>query len=315
VTTEASQALTQALLAAARDSSHRPKALSALRGAEVWAATWPGDPGTLRTLTNSNGVTALAIFSTERQLEDAAVRYGWLGPDGHVPSRRLHISEAMRFAKYGRAQLVVVDIAADHSLELDEGEMELVSSLPSTRPPSYEGIGQVISKSRPPPDGAEVRRLSSRPPAFVYGSGKSSRPPQSGLKPSSVMPGSTAQAVSATFAAPSTATMRALDEVPSDALLAALAEVLRGYPEVEWACLVSADRGQTEGAASVALRIEPAFRKHLAELSVRLHDASSEHGRGLEVLMLDTPEQMKLARSIGLPFYPWRKEATRKVRK
>jgi hypothetical protein len=226
----------------------------------------------------------------------------------------MHISEVMRFAKYGRAQMVVLDIAADHALELDEGEMELLSSLPSTRPPSFERIG-VVSKSRPPPDGAEVRRLSSRPPAFVYGPSKSSRPPQSALKPTSVVPKAHAHAVSATFAPPATVTMRVLEEIPGDALFEALTEVLRSYPEVEWACLVSADRGQIDPIPSVALRIEPAFRKHLAEISARLHDVSVEHGKAFEVLMLDTPDQMKLARNIGLPFYPWRKEMTRKLRK
>src|SRR4051812_7378493 len=102
------------MMAAARDPAQRSKAVTSLRGCEVWAATWPTDPATLRTLTNSDGVTALAVFSSERQLEDAAARYAWLGVDGRVPSRRLHISEAMRSAKLLHAHVVVVDIAADH---------------------------------------------------------------------------------------------------------------------------------------------------------------------------------------------------------
>src|SRR5688572_23743207 len=177
----------------------RATAVTALRGAEMWAATWPTDPATLRTLTNSNGITALAVFTDERQLEDAALRYAWLGVDGRVPSKKLHISEAIRFARQNRAQLVVVDIAADHALELDEGEMELVSAPPSGRPPSYTGMTTVRTQSNrpPPPAPDEVERVSTRP-----------SPSQSGVSsahtPSSVRPDPEKSAVSATFGASTT---------------------------------------------------------------------------------------------------------------
>src|SRR5690606_12910448 len=110
-----------------------------------YAATWPTDGTQLRTLQNSSGLSALALFTDERQLEDAAVRFGWLGVDQSVPTRRLHISEAIRFARQQRVGLIIVDITSDHALELDDGELELVSAPPSSRAPSYHGLGRVIS--------------------------------------------------------------------------------------------------------------------------------------------------------------------------
>src|SRR5688572_28801697 len=191
----------------------RATAVTALRGAEMWAATWPTDPATLRTLTNSNGVTALAVFTDERQLEDAALRYAWLGVDGRVPSKKLHISEAIRFARQSRAQLVVVDIAADHVLELDDGEMELLSSPPSARPPSFTGLQAPHSQSsRPPPmSGNEVQRVSSLP-VEVLPAARVAQQSQSGLRPASVRP--EPEKVSATFGGPTTSTMKALPGGP-----------------------------------------------------------------------------------------------------
>ena len=83
--------------------------------------------------------------------------------------------------------------------------------------------------------------------------------------------------------------------------------MLREYPEVEWACVVQAERGQGRPNPSVALRIEPAFRKHLAEIGAKIWDIGGEHGRPFEVVVLDSQEQMRQARTVGLPFYPWRK--------
>jgi glutathione S-transferase len=83
--------------------------------------------------------------------------------------------------------------------------------------------------------------------------------------------------------------------------------VLREYPEVEWACLVTGSRADHKQSESVALRIEPAFRKNLDEIAQKLREIGASRHATYDVLMLDTPEQMKQARQIGFPFYPWRK--------
>jgi hypothetical protein len=293
--------------------THRPKALSALRGAELWVATFPLDPASLRSLTYSSGLKVLPVFSSERQLEDAAARYGWLGPDGAVPAQRITMSDAIRHAKSLRARMVVVDVAADHAIDLDEGELELLSTA-SGRVPSYEGLS-VVSRSRPPETGRMLKRVSTRPPPRE-GTTLQPIPDEisavSALRPSSITPDPDAQTISATFGAPNTATMSALATAASDDLLDTFTALLREYPEVEWACVVEADRGNGRPSPSVALRIEPAFRRHLAEISEKLQSAAAEHGESYEVLVIDTPDQVRQARTMGVPFFPWRKESTRK---
>ena len=153
-------ALQQALVAAARDLDERARAVNVLRGADMYAATWPHDPAQLRTLLNSSGLRALSLFTDEAHLDEAALRFGWLGVDGRVPMRRLHISEAARFARQHAVPLVIVDITAEHALELDEGDLELLAGPPSHRPSSVPVV------SRHAQDGTEVKRVSTRPPAF-----------------------------------------------------------------------------------------------------------------------------------------------------
>ncbi len=311
---ETAFSLVDALVAASRDPVHRLKALTALRGSEVWLATWPQDPESSRTLTNSEGVTALPVFSSERLLEEAAARYGWQGPSGLIARRRVSMPDAIRTAKVQLAQLVVVDITAEHVLELDGGELELLSAVPGQRSPSFEGLS-VVSRSRPPEQGLSVKRMSLR--ASAPGLGEpifelSSEPARSALKPSSETPTPDLGMVSATFGASPTATMSALPELPSDELFDGFTNVLREYPEVEWACVVQADRGHGLPGPSVALRVEPAFRRHLREIGEKLTALGTEFGETWEVLVLDTPEQMKQARGMGQPFYPWRKDVPKK---
>lgn len=275
--------------------------MSALRGSQLYAATWPTDPTELRTLQNSSGVRALALFTDETQLEQAALRYGWLGVDGSVPTRRLHIGDAIRFARAKSVALVVIDIAADHAFELDDGELELVSAPPSTRPSSQAGLAPVLSSMRPANDGTEVKRASARPPPFDVGT--SNHASSSGLQPTAVNVDATNHAVSATFSAAGTATMTALPAYPPDALVNELTQVLRSHIEVEWACFVG--EAERTDALSIALRIQPAFVQQLGTISAQLRQAAQP--QRCEVLVLETPEQMKRAHAVGLPFYPWRK--------
>lgn len=294
--------LKTALVAAAREPNARGRAISALRGSDVWAAISSNSPTLLRTLTNSQQLTALPLFSDERELHEAALRYGWLTGDGQAARRLMPLWEAMRAAKQQGAQLMVIDISSKHALELDEGDMELLSAAPSSRPAAHN---QPKLRSTQPlaDESVEVKRASARPmERSTGGSGH-----YSSLRPSSVTPSPGTHAVSATFGATPTATMVALQEEPRDDLLDELSEVLRAYPEVEWACLVSSARADSHEHASVALRIEPAFRKNLAEIGQRLREVSNHHGQRYDVLVLDTAEQMKQARNIGMPFYPWRK--------
>lgn len=300
-------ALQQALVAASRSADERGRAVNVLRGSDIFAATWPTDVTQLRTLLNSSGVRALSLFTDEAQLEEACLRYGWLDVDGRVPMRRLHLSEAVRFARNHQVSLLIVDIAAEHALELDEGDMELLSAPPSARPPSFGAMAPVVSSSRHAQDGSEVKRVTSRPPPFTD-SGAETAPHASlsGLAPAAVSVDAAQNAVRAAFTPATVTTMIALENAPADELTDALSGVLREYCEVQWACFVG-DSDRAGNHFSVALRIDSGFNKHLGEISLKLREASAQFGDPCDVLVLETPEQMKRARALGLPFYPWRK--------
>jgi hypothetical protein len=293
-------ALQQALVAAARNSDERARAVNVLRGADMYAATWPADSTQLRTLLNSSGVRALSLFTDEPQLDEAALRFGWLDADGRVPSRRIHVSEAVLFARQHDVAVLIIDLTADHALELDNGDMELMSAPPSGRPPSFPPL---VSSSRQVHDGSEVKRISTRPPGAAETTSHASL---SGLIPTAVDVDLEHHAVRASFAPAGVTTMIALESAPDDALTDALCAVLREYIEVEWACFVG-DSDREGSHFSVALRIEPGFPKHLPEISVKLREASATSGNPCDVLVLETVDQMKRARQLGLPFYPWRK--------
>ena len=166
--------------------------MHALHGVDLWAVTWPLDPTTLRTLTNSSGETALPIFTARALLEEAAMRFGWQLPDGTLPARLTRIEELLRESEAAGVPLLIVDIASDHALELDEHDRKVLEQGPprtSSRPPAGVpeapefGLANTLrpeeqgsESSRPPVmarpgpgNEAERDRPSSRPPVAVGG--------------------------------------------------------------------------------------------------------------------------------------------------
>jgi hypothetical protein len=89
----------------------------------------------------------------------------------------------------------------------------------------------------------------------------------------------------------------------ADAVLAQLSEVLRKYPEVEWACEVS------DGSATpvIGLRISPAFMTRAEEIRAGLAKIASSSGVGLTVAVLTDRDRMREARAEGHAFFPWRR--------
>jgi hypothetical protein len=333
-------ALQQALVAASRDTRQRAEALKALTEAELWAITWPAEAERPRTLTSSTGVVALPMFTSEAQLLAAAERLGWLSPEGQVAHRRLPLTEAMRSIHSTHAALVVVDLGSDHALELDAGEMAMVAANTTTierpakrgsspqrgsAPASERGSAPTPEGHRPSargdfqeeaPTGQLARTPSSRTPSVgTYGPfpGETTNARVNPLKTRSSPPDrlaserppsvATRSSIPAFAPAPTTSSMRVLDAPPEDALLDDLVQVLKDYPEVEWASMVGG-----EPSPSVALRLAADFRVNLPEISRRLRHCAIVHARPFEVVVLDTPEQTKEARQVGVPFYPWRKK-------
>jgi hypothetical protein len=92
-----------------------------------------------------------------------------------------------------------------------------------------------------------------------------------------------------------------------DALLDAIAEGLRKYPEVEWACEVS----DGTDVAVIGVRVAPGFTTNVPQIKQLIARAGEGHGARLSVLLLADPQQMKEARSQGSVFFPWRKGGKR----
>jgi hypothetical protein len=102
-----------------------------------------------------------------------------------------------------------------------------------------------------------------------------------------------------------TAGLRPLDPPIDAAVLDAISDALRKYPEVEWACEVS-DGTETP---VIGLRIDPSFQARAAEVSAAVMIAAQSHNAELSVQMLNHPQLMKEARMYGSAFFPWRKRA------
>jgi hypothetical protein len=97
--------------------------------------------------------------------------------------------------------------------------------------------------------------------------------------------------------------LRPLELGLSEAALGAIAEALRDYPEVEWACEVS---DGTE-VPVVALRVSLQFMTRAAEIEQAALTAGTARGAELRVLLLLDAAVTKEARTHGSTFYPWKK--------
>lgn len=102
-------------------------------------------------------------------------------------------------------------------------------------------------------------------------------------------------------------TIAPLSSTPSDILLRALAETLRGFPEVEFALVASVARGAASAVPTVMVRVDTSFRTRVAQIVSALRQAGTTEGATLDVLLLDDKELMRVARAVGLPFYPWKR--------
>jgi hypothetical protein len=131
--------------------------------------------------------------------------------------------------------------------------------------------------------------------------GKRGRPAEPEPAQQAAAPGSATSAAEASG-------LRALDPPIQSAVLDAISDALRQYPEVEWACEVS-DGSETP---VIGLRVDPAFQSRAAEIRAAVIAAAQGRKTRLSVLMLDNPQVMKDARVSGSAFFPWRKRAVKR---
>lgn len=290
----------------------RVDALVALSQRTVWVATWTSLGDDYRTLVNSNQLSALPIFTGYDALEEAARRFGWQAGDGSIPFRELGAREVLRHAIAHNLEYVVIDIADDHSLEIERKEIEPLLSTHARNDSvgPYAAVGRISSdmmravSSRPPsgrpnppsvPPPAVPAAAASKPPNFSTQNSKPSVPPP---RPMSDAPTPTGPVQ-----------VSALQSEPSDALLNALSELLRGYPEVEWAALCLVAHGPAGPVPSVGVRIDAGFRQRVDEIASGIRKAGDQTGAPIGTLVLDDAAIIRTVRADGYLFYPWKKRA------
>ncbi len=341
-------------------------ALVALSQRTVFAPTWRmGDDG-YRTVVSSSGVAALPVWLDFESLADASIAFGWALPDGRVAYKEIGARAALGHALANNL-LVVVEMGADHAMEVEQEEMRLLLA-PQARSESsgaFAGAGRLQSSLmravRPPTPVTGMARVT--PPGGLPSPVAQGIPAPSGYVPAASPPraperrdpsepfsprGTVPQRVSAPLsqaqpsatpfagtsvggggrdgatpiggtpvgAAPVQATFGAgaggvvitpLQSEASDALLRRLADSLRSFPEVEWALLASVARGPAPPVPTVAVRVDAAFRMRVNDIVAAVRAAAAAAGAGLDVLLLDDAQLMRLARAAGQPFYPWRR--------
>ena len=285
-------------------------ALVALAQRTVHVPTWGQDPEpNFRTLTNANGQTALPIFSSAAELEKAATQFGWTNPDGSISSREIGARGALNYAVGHNLHFVVVDITAGHSLDIDREEIEPLLSPAARRESSgpYAGVGRISStmmqavkasgSAQQVPAVDAARRVDSTQMARAAAA--------AGASVEAKVP--TGVEAVTTFGSGSSVHVHKLAEIPSDELLKGLADVLRGYPEVEWAALCAIARGPGAPMPTAALKVDTAFRQRVNEIIQRLRETGEDQGASLDVLLLDDAAVMRTVRSQAMLFYPWKR--------
>ncbi|MGB8330622.1 MAG: hypothetical protein WCE62_10890 [Polyangiales bacterium] len=134
----------------------KAEALDALALRPVWLATWEPRAEGYRTLINANAEEALAVFSSEAELERAATRFGWLEADGTIAMHRAIGGDILRHAWTREYAYLVIDIGSEHSLEYVRDELKpILREMDSTGP---------FRTSRPPPQPDNTTASSSFPP-------------------------------------------------------------------------------------------------------------------------------------------------------
>ncbi|MBT8451837.1 MAG: hypothetical protein KJO40_07730 [Deltaproteobacteria bacterium] len=132
----------------AKGPGPKAEALEALSLRPVWLATWEPRAEGFRTLINGEGEEALAVFSSQAELNSAAKQFDWPEKDGTVATHRAIGGDILRHAWTREYAFVVIDIGTAHSLEYGRDELKsILRELDST--------GPFRTSRPPPPPGAE----------------------------------------------------------------------------------------------------------------------------------------------------------------
>jgi hypothetical protein len=137
-------------------------------------ATWEPRAEGFRTLINADGEEALAVFSSQAELKNAAKQFDWLENDGTVATHRAIGGDILRHAWTREYAFVVIDIGTAHSLEYarDElksilREMDSTGSFRTSRPPPPPGSEKPATRSSFPPPVERISTLYSMGPGQI----------------------------------------------------------------------------------------------------------------------------------------------------
>lgn len=275
-------------------------ALVALGQRTVFVATWVPGGDDWRTLRNSDNEGALPIFTSREELMSAATRFGWLGPDGKVPSVEVGARAAFRYILENELSFIVIDIAAEHSLEAEREEIRPLLDVPERRDSQgpFAAVGRIseqmlaVSKGTPPPGSLEAVKV----PAATTAPRKSDRP---GAAKVAFVSNADTNDVDWTIVA--------LQKAPTDDFLDDLDAVLREYPEVEWASLCLLERADTDLSPATMLKVSEEFMDRVDEIKAKLITKSADYSVAMEVMLISEKEHLQAARNVGKVFFPWKR--------
>jgi len=93
---------------------------------------------------------------------------------------------------------------------------------------------------------------------------------------------------------------------PDETLLKSLADVLRGYFEIEWASYCEVARPAGDPTPAIGLRITDNYRDNVTTIIKDLCEAGRKHDVEIDVLMFDGHDMLRKARERAVVFYPWK---------
>lgn len=88
-----------------------------------------------------------------------------------------------------------------------------------------------------------------------------------------------------------------------EAVLGALADALRKFPEVEWACEL-ADGDET----TISIRVDPSYLARTEDIEDAVRMMARRSGVEVNPVIVSTPDATKDARTRGRMFFPWKKK-------
>jgi hypothetical protein len=97
-----------------------------------------------------------------------------------------------------------------------------------------------------------------------------------------------------------------LRDAPNDDWLKAMADVLRGFFEIEWASYCEVARKGGHPTPAIGLRITDNYRDNVTAIIKELIETSQKHEMEIDVLLIDGHDMLRKARERGFVFYPWK---------